>query len=106
MDKNLSTKRELVNLLDSLLAPHGFKRKKEDWYRDNGACVSIIGLGKSFYGGQFSIGLAFLLKEANPELLPFPPFHLCHFRKALELVVTDPQGLKTALNLENSMGSA
>ena len=105
MENSLSNKRDLVNLLDALLVLRGFRRKKDDWYRDNGACMSVIGLGKSFYGGQFSIGLAFFLKEANPELLPFPPFHWCHFRKALELVVPNPQELKTALNLESAMGS-
>jgi hypothetical protein len=105
MAENLSTKRDLVQLLDLLLAPHGFERKKDDWYRDNGVCVSVIGLGKSLYGGQFSIILAFLLKEANPELLPFPPLHLCHFRNTLEFVVPNPQELKTALNLEHPMGS-
>lgn len=106
MAKNLSGKRDLVELLDFLLAPHGFERKKDDWYRDNGVCVSVIGLGKSLYGGQFSIVLAFLLKAANPELLPFPPLHLCHFRKTLEFVVPNPQEVKTALNLENPMGSS
>ena len=105
MDNNLSSKRDLIRLLDSTLVPYGFVRNKDDWYLDNGACMSVIGLGKSFYGGQFSISLAFLLKDANPELLPFPPFHLCHFRKALELVVTNPQELKTSLNLEHPMSA-
>ncbi|UOQ75089.1 DUF4304 domain-containing protein [Hymenobacter cellulosilyticus] len=105
MDNSLNTKRDLVKLLDSLLAPHGFERRKDDWYRDNGACVSVIGLAKSLYGGQFSISLAFLLKDVEPGLLPFPAFHLCHFRKALQFVVPNPQELKVALDLESPMGS-
>ena len=106
MNNNLSSKRDLIRLLDSILVPRGFVRNKDDWYLENGACISIIGLGKSFYGGQFSISLAFLLKDVNPELLPFPPFHLCHFRKALELVVTNPEELKATLNLEHPMSTA
>jgi hypothetical protein len=103
MNLNLSSKRELLNLLDQLLVPRAFIRVKDDWYCDNIKCVSVIGLGKSLYGGQFSISIAFLLKELSPSLLPYPSFHLCHFRQAGQFIVPNPEGLKEALNLESSI---
>ena len=107
MNAILTNKRDLINLLDSLLVPHGFVRTKDNWYLDNKECISIIGLGKSFYGGQFSLGIDVLLKELRPDLLPFPPRHLCHFRGyGVEALTTDREGLKAALNLENSESSA
>lgn len=69
----ISSKRDLIRILDGLLMPHGFVRKKDNWYLDNEECVAVIGLGKSFYGGQFSVGIDMLLKKLRPDLLPFPP---------------------------------
>jgi len=106
MSNALSNKRDLIGLLDSLLAPHAFIRVKDDWYLDNQECIAVCGLGKSLYGGQFSIAIAFLLKELNPELLPYPPFHLCHFRQASQFIVPDQDALKAALNLENDVDAA
>ena len=105
MSLTLSNKKSLVFLLDSILLPYKFVRIKDDWYLDNNECVSVIGLGKSRYGGQFSIGVAFLLKELNPELLPFPAFYLCNFRQELRLIVPDSKALTSALNLENDVSS-
>lgn len=105
MNLNLSSKRELINLLDSLLIPRAFIRVRDDWYCDNQECVSVIGLGKSLYGGQFSISIAFLLKELNPRLLPYPPYHLCHFRQASQFIVPNPDELKEALDLESSVST-
>ena len=107
MSVNVTNKRELIRLLDILLLPAGFVRSKEDWYLDNRECVAVIGLGKSLYGGQFGLGIDLLLKELRPELLPFPPCHLCHFRGlALEFLLPDGERLKAALNLENDLSSA
>jgi hypothetical protein len=106
MSNNLSSKRDLIRLLDSLLVPHAFVRMKDDWYLDNQECVSVIGLSKSLYGGQFYISIAFLLKELSPELLPCPPFHFCHFRQASQFIVPDQQVMKAALDLENDVASA
>ena len=105
MNLNLSSKRELINLLDSLLIPRAFIRVKDDWYCDNQECVSVIGLGKSLYGGQFSISIAFLLKELSPSLLPHPPFYLCHFRQAGQFIVPNPKELKEALDLESGIST-
>ena len=60
----ISSKRDLISVLGGLLVPHGFVRVKDDWYLDNGECIAVIGLGKSFYGGQFSLGIDILLKES------------------------------------------
>jgi hypothetical protein len=104
MSLPVSSKRDLIRVLDGLLVPHGYVRAKDDWNLDNGECVAIIGLGKSFYGGQFALGIDILLKELRPDLLPFPPRHLCHFRGyAVEFLMPDPGPLKAALDLENGL---
>lgn len=100
---SLSNKRSLVTLLSSLLEPHGFVRVKDDWYLDNNECVSVVGLGKSLYGGQYSISIAILLKQLSPSLLPYPPFHLCHFRQNIKFVVPASDELVISLNLENNL---
>lgn len=105
MESAISNKRDLVKLLNFWLAPMGFVHVKDDWYLDNSECVSIVGLGKSLYGGQFSLAVAFLLKELVPSLLPYPPFHLCNFKKSAEFIVPNRNELKAALNLENNLSS-
>ena len=100
----ISSKRDLISVLDGLLVPHGFVRVKDDWYLDNGECIAVIGLGKSSYGGQFSLGIDILLKELRPELLPFPPRHLCHFRGyGVDVLMPNRGSLKAALDLENGL---
>ena len=100
----ISSKGDLIRVLDRLLVPHGFVRVKDDWYLDNGECIAVIGLGKSFYGGQFSLGIDVLLKELRPDLLPFPPRHLCHFRGyGVDVLMPDRAHLKAALDLENDL---
>jgi hypothetical protein len=103
MSNTLSSKRDLTRLLDSILLPFAFIRTKDDWYLDNQECITVIGLGKSLYGGQFSISIALLLKELNPELLPYPPFYLCNFRQGIQFIVPNQSELKAALNLENNL---
>ena len=99
----INNKKSLVSLINSLLEPYGFKRVKDDWYLDNIECISVIGLGKSLYGGQFSIGVALLLKQLSPTLLPYPSFHLCNFRQNIKFIVAAPDELTAALNLENDL---
>lgn len=107
MNFSFSNKRDIIKLLDALLTTHGFVRTKDDWYLDNQECVSVFGLGKSFYGGQFSLSMGILLKELRPQLLPFPPYHLCHFRGfALEFLMPNQTVLKAALNLENDISNS
>jgi hypothetical protein len=104
MSLPISSKRDLIRVLDGLLVPHGYVRAKDDWYLDHCECIAVIGLGKSFYGGQFSLGIDILLKELRPDLLPFPPRHLCHFRGyAVEFLMPDHGPLKAALDLENGL---
>jgi hypothetical protein len=106
MSSALSNKKELIKVLDTLLLPDAFIRLKDDWYLDNGECVTVIGLGKSFYGGQFSLSMALLLKRINPQLLPHPAFHLCHFRQGFQFIVPDQRELKAALDLDNNLPAA
>lgn len=103
MNPSMKNKRDIIKVLDELLIPRHFVRVKDNWYLDNQECVSVIGLDKSLYGGQFSISTALLLKELAPELLPHPPFHLCNFRMNIKFISPNWNELQTSLNLENDL---
>lgn len=56
-------KKDLMNLLDSLLTPIGFKRKGNNWVINGDEVNRIINLQKSQYGNSFYINYGYILNS-------------------------------------------
>jgi hypothetical protein len=67
---------ELIKLIDSLLTPHGFLKKKDTWYLNTGDCKCFFSFGKSdLGGGQYNHVFGAFLKELHVDLDDFPKFY-------------------------------
>jgi hypothetical protein len=55
-------KKDLVNLLNEILAPIGFKRKGNNWVINGEVMTKIVNLQKSQFGNLFYINYGYILK--------------------------------------------
>jgi Domain of unknown function (DUF4304) len=55
-------KKDLINLLDEIFIPLGFKRKGNNWVNNGEELSKIINLQKSNYGNSFYINYGFIIR--------------------------------------------
>ncbi len=92
----------IIQLVDRVLNPYGFKRRKNTWYLDAPEIIAVVDLQKSRWGQQFFINLAFYLKSLGSER--FPKENHCHARVRLSALLDTAERAKfdQALDLEDT----
>lgn len=75
----------LLSLIDNILKPLGYVKKKDTWYLHTEECILFFTIDKSPYGGQYGEGFGCFLKELeitwnNKET---PPYYKSHLRISL-----------------------
>jgi len=97
--------KELHEVFDDVLAPLGFRRRKETWYKTNPDTISVINLQKSQWGGQYYVNLAVYLRDLGNSTLPQES--QSHIRVRLTAIVgSDAVSVEEALDLEREGLSA
>ena len=87
-------KRELINFLNEILAPLGYKKKGNNWMQPSIELIKVINLQKSNYGNLFYINYGFIIK--NLELTT-----VSHFENRLASNIKEEQlKISNLLNLE------
>ena len=90
----------LERLLDDVLVPTGFRRRKLHWYRSNDDTIQIVNLQKSDWGGQYYINLGIFFRTLSPATAPKE--YQAHARVRLDaLRGIDESRIEAVLNLEN-----
>lgn len=80
----ISNQRELYNLIDSVLKPFKFIKKKETWYRHTDDCICYFTCGKSPYGGgEYGHAMGCFLKEIYEGKDEFPKYYKDNLRYSL-----------------------
>lgn len=98
----ISNSKDLYNFVDKIVKPKGFSKKKENWYLDTPECISVLSLGKSPWGGQYTFGLTVLVKAIELTPISFPQFHQCHIHGfGLSELVHNKDKLNKSLDLED-----
>lgn len=91
--------KELEEEFDSVLAPAGFRRRKDTWYRTNEDTISLVNLQKSQYGGQYYVNLAVYLRDLGKAASPLE--YQSHIRLRLTAIAgSDASVIDDALDLE------
>lgn len=93
--------KELEEVLDSVLAPAGLRRRKDTWYRTNEDTITLINLQKSQWGGQYYVNLAVYLRDLGK--VSSPTEHQAHIRVRLTSIAgRDTSAIEEALDLERA----
>jgi hypothetical protein len=93
--------KELLDVINAVLAPAGFRRRKETWYRANEDTVTLVNLQKSQWGGQFFVNLAVYLRALGNAASPAE--HQAHIRVRLTSIAGESSApLDEALDLERA----
>jgi hypothetical protein len=89
----------LEEVFDSVLAPGGFRRRKDTWYRTNEDTITLVNLQKSQWGGQYYVNLGVYLRDLGKATSPSE--HQSHIRVRLTSIAgTDARAIEEALDLE------
>jgi hypothetical protein len=84
-----------------VLAPAGFRRRKDTWYKTNEDTITLLNLQKSQYGGQYYMNLAVYIRELGRATSPLE--HQSHIRARLTAISgSDASSIDEALDLERS----
>ena len=87
-------------ILAEILPDFGFlRRKSQDWYRDLGSVVHVIGLQKSRWGDSYYVNLGVWIKALGGEVRP--RYYQCHIQQRLEMIALRRNELDLALNEED-----
>lgn len=93
--------KELEEIFDRVLAPAGFRRRKDTWYNTNEDAIALVNLQKSQYGGQHYVNLAVYLRELGKATSPAE--HHSHIRVRLAAIGgSDTSAIANALDLERT----
>lgn len=95
-----SESRFIGDLIDELIKPFGFSRKRHGWYRTTDDVISVVALDKSDWGKLYSINVGVVVRRIHDA----PPTHFneCHVWIELGLRSTSTPSLREALDFENS----
>ena len=97
--RSMSKARILADVIDQVLKPARFKKKKLNWYLDGEDTIGVLNLQKSNYGEKYYINLALWIKQLGDA--DAPQEHKCHVRCRWEdIVKEDEKLLERLLNLE------
>lgn len=93
-----------VDLLDEVLRPQGFTRKKKAWSLANEETILVADLQKSPVGNQYYINLGVFLRCLSNRV--FPQINMCHIVERLDALVDEgtPANRLARLQEGNSAG--
>lgn len=94
----IANTKDLETVIDGVLKPRGFLKRRSAWYRHHAEVISVLDLQKSRFGGQYYVNLAVALHGLNPG--EYPPEERCHIRVRLEEIANREDVLQT-FDLEN-----
>jgi len=66
----------IEQVLNELLHPYGFIKKRHTWCKDYGECIGVISFERSTWGEQYWLDFGVLLKELDSN--HFPKYNECH----------------------------
>jgi hypothetical protein len=92
--------KELVTLIDKLLAPNGYIRKKDTWYLNTSECICFFHLAKSPFRGYYEHVIGAFLKEIMEVPSDFPSFNKSHLKYAAGDII-DEKLVEESFDLEN-----
>lgn len=92
MDKN-----NLVDLLDTLLKPYGFKRKGNNWILNGDEISKLVNLQKSYYGNVFYINYGYIIKDLDLATKPHVEMRLASVDREEQKRITDLLNLETEI---------
>lgn len=96
----IANSKDLYNLIDNILKPKGFVRKKDTYYLHTSECICFFSIGKSPYGGHYDHVMGCFLKAIIKVKDEFPKYYKNH----LKFNIADIAGkeiVKKAFELEN-----
>jgi hypothetical protein len=91
-------KKGLSNVLDSILIPHGFKRKGNYWLKNGEVLSKMVNLQKSNAGNNFYINYGYIVKA-----LPLGNQMMHIYNRVSSLDIEEKKHISGLLNLENDM---
>jgi hypothetical protein len=95
----------LEEVFESVLAPAGFRRRKDTWYKTNEDTITLVNLQKSQYGGQYYVNLAVYLRDLGKATSPSE--YQSHIRVRLTAIAESAAAaIDEALDLERTGVSA
>jgi len=96
-------KNQLVNLLNEIFIPLGFKRKENDWISNNDQLLKIINLQKSQYGKYFYINYDFIVKGLELTTKTHVPHRLASSERGEQQLITNLLDLETNISDEDRL---
>ena len=91
---------DIYYLIDSILKPRGFVRKKDTYYLHTLECICFFSIGKSPFGGHYDHVMGCFVKAIMKEKNEFPKYYKSH----LKFNIADIAGkevVKKVFDLEN-----
>lgn len=93
--------KEIEEIFDRALAPAGFRRRKDTWYKTNEDAITLVNLQKSQWGGQYYVNLGVYIRYLGKATSP--PEHKSHIRARLTSIAgSEAPAIDAALNLERT----
>ncbi|NNV57651.1 DUF4304 domain-containing protein [Limnovirga soli] len=93
--------KDFYKLIDSILSPLGFIKKKETWYLHTDDCICFFAAAKSPYGGYYGHVMGCFLKEIYEGEDEFPKYYKYNLIYSIsDLAQKDL--VKKAFDLENN----
>ena len=94
--------KQLFDLIDKILKPHNYIRKRETWYLHTPECICFFTISKSLDGGSYGEAFGCFLKEVKvlTHNLEFPDYTKSHLRISISFFV-DKEIVEKAFDLEN-----
>lgn len=91
--------KELEVVIDAVLVPAGFQKRRDTWYKLNDDTVCVVNLQKSQWGGRYYVNLGVYLRSLGKAT--FPCEFECHLRTRLSgLSGNERSKIDAALDLE------
>ncbi|MEI7728028.1 MAG: DUF4304 domain-containing protein [Verrucomicrobiota bacterium] len=95
----ITNQKKLEEIIDGVLKPFGFIKRRSAWYRHYPETVLVLDLQKSDYGGQYYVNLAVSIRELNRQ--EYPREEHCHINIRLDRVAGDRETVHKVFDLEN-----
>jgi hypothetical protein len=89
-------KEDLLQMLDDVLKPSGFKLSGNVWRRTNMETIDVVGLQKSAFSDSFYINLGVFFPFLKSLTNPLPK--QCHIQVRFDAVHPDPEMLEPILS--------
>jgi len=97
----ISNANELYKIIDSVLCPEGFIRKKDVYYQDHSDLIVAFAVGKAEGAGHYSSVMGCFYKQLLEQKTTFPKFFKSQLRYCLDDFV-DEDLVNRVFDLENN----